>query len=107
MNLQIEILRDAITTDVFDIVGYIPDFLNETDSRTAREQFNDNYRHGGGWKPFTKFTLDNHNRILYPGDPPLNPWAKITLRDETILVYEGSWVCVIQKDGTYEVARMD
>jgi hypothetical protein len=29
------------------------------------------------------------------------------LRDELILVYEGDWVAVLQKDGSFEVARMD
>lgn len=91
-----------------DMLGYIPLFLSEDDERPAREQFDANYVHGGGWSPLKGWHLTPvTGRIVYPGDPPLDPIAVTRLRDETIYVYPHSWIAIVQKDGSYEVARMD
>ena len=37
----------------------------------------------------------------------MRPLAKAQLRDETILFYESPWVLIAQKDGTFEVSRID
>jgi len=88
-------------------LGYLPNFLYEEDPRTAKEQFDDRYRFGGGWVPFEGFKLLSSGELKYPGDPPMPIVAEVKLRDETIRLYTHSWVVIIQKDGTYEVARMD
>lgn len=31
-----------------EMLGYLPNMLNEHDPRSAREQLDDNYQHGGG-----------------------------------------------------------
>ena len=91
-----------------DYVGFIPMMLSETDPRPAKEQFDENYAHGGGWRPFEGFKYDAENhKIKYPGDPPFYPYASAKLRDETIFVYPYSWVLILQPDGSHEIARMD
>jgi hypothetical protein len=98
------------TTTRPDLLGFIPDFILEMDPRPAREQINDRYAHGGGWHPFGKgeWVYDPASgSIKYPGDPAYLPVAKGQLRDETILVYKHAWVCIVQKDGSFEVSRMD
>ena len=90
-----------------DHVGFIPSFLNENDPRPAREQFNDNYQHGGGWRPFNGFTLNDGMELHYPDDPPQKPLAMIKFRNELIFIYESAWVLILQQDGTYEISRMD
>lgn len=89
-------------------LGFIPQFLDESDPRPAREQLDANYSHGGGWVPIEGFTLDpSHETLRYPGDPPYRAVAGTTLRNETVVVFERSWVAVIQPGGSFEVARMD
>ena len=91
-----------------DHVGLLPEFLDERDPRPAKEQFHQNYSHGGGWFPIQGFERDPRNNVLrYPGDPPLQPLARMRLRDEIILVYQYGFVAIIQKDGSFAVARMD
>jgi len=90
------------------VTGYIPSFLNGQDDRPAREQLHENYRHGGGWRPFPGMGLDLERRQLtYPGDPPRRMVAMARLRTEKIYLFESSWVAIVQPDGSYEVARMD
>jgi hypothetical protein len=91
-----------------DDLGFIPMFLNPRDTRSAKEQFNTAYAHGGGWRKFEGFTMRASDRaIKYPGDPAFKPLAEGKLRNETILVYPHAWVAIVQPDGTYEIARMD
>lgn len=54
----------------FDVVGYLPQFMDENDPRPAKEQIHDAYTHGGGWNPFKGFKLRADDSIKYPGDPP-------------------------------------
>lgn len=87
-------------------LGYIPSFLSENDPRPAREQIIDNYV--GGWLPLVNFVLQSDGLTLkYPGDPALHPMWQAELRDETIVVYQHAWVMIKQKDGSFEVARLD
>jgi hypothetical protein len=91
-----------------DHVGLIPSFLDFDDPRPAREQFDTNYAHGGGWHPSSVFTMNPENMTLtYPGDPPFKPLALIQFRDERIYIYESAFVAIVQPDHTYEVSRMD
>lgn len=91
-----------------EYLGLIPEMLSESDPRPAREQLNTGYSHGGGWHPFNGFKLNTTTlELYYPGDPPTQPLAYANLRDERIVVYEHSWVAIIQKDNSFEVCRMD
>jgi len=92
----------------FEHLGYLPGFLNDTDPRSAREQLDSHYVHGGGWHPIAKFKLNPATgTIKFPGDPTLIPFAMTTLRDERLYFYQHSLVAIVQPDGAFEVARMD
>lgn len=91
-----------------DILGLIPAFIFESDPRSAAEQFNERYAHGGGWRPMSGWGLEPGSFALkYPGDPALHPVAGAWLREERIFVYPYAWVAIVQADGSFEVARMD
>lgn len=90
------------------LLGYIPQFLSHIDPRSAREQLDAGYAHGGGWNPMSGWRLDpTTHSLTYPGDPPLHPIAHAELRDEQIFVYPHAWVVIISPAGDFEVARMD
>jgi hypothetical protein len=88
-------------------LGLLPGMLDLDDPRPAKEQFDQNYAHGGGWDPFNGFELSVRNWLSYPGDPPLQPLAQLQFRDELIVFYIHSWVAIIQPDRSFEVCRMD
>jgi hypothetical protein len=93
-----------------DIVGRLPNFLDVDDLRPAREQFSRNHDE---WTPISGFTKSADHTLRYksnpgaPNDQPMKPFAKMYLRDELILVYLYGMVCIVQKDGSFEVDRMD
>jgi len=89
-------------------LGFLPSFLNDADPRSAKKQIDANYQFGG-WQPVGagKFKLTKGYRLLYPGDPPQEPIAMTSLRDEVIVVYESDFVAIVQPDDTFEVARLD
>lgn len=89
------------------MLGFIPDFLHEGNPKSAKEQLHNNYGHGGGWRPFPGFKMNEKKQLTYPGDPPTIPLAEGKLREETIIIYQHAWVAIVQPDGTFEVARMD
>lgn len=95
------------------VVGLIPDFFSELDPRPAREQAADNYAHGGGWRPMKGWVLTwsrgdiGKAKAHYPGDPPMREISRGMLRDEMIIVFECSWVAIIQPSGSFEISRMD
>ena len=97
-------------------LGFIPSFLNDADPRPAKQQLDEAYQHGGGWRPMGSssklgnFTLDAAAELTYRDDDVsehYEPIGAIRLRNETIYVYRHDFVCIRQKDGTFEVARMD
>jgi hypothetical protein len=90
-----------------EMLGFIPEFLNENDPRPAREQLDDNYSHGGGWRSMPGFTMLPNGDLKYPGDPPFALLAETKLRDEIIRVYNYAWVVILQPDGSFEVCHMD
>jgi len=104
----IQILVPAVAAQLADMIGLIPDFLQEDDMRPAREQFNERYAHGGGWRPMKGFEVDAEmGTIQYPDDPPLKPIAAFRFHDELIYIYPHAWVRIEQADGSSEIARMD
>jgi hypothetical protein len=90
-----------------DQLGLLPGMVSEDDPRPAKEQFDANYSHGGGWRHMNGFTLKDDNSLVYSGDPPYRPLAVTWLRDELIVFYPYSWVAIIQPDRSFEVCRMD
>lgn len=90
-----------------DTLGFIPIFLSLNNPNSARLQIDENYQHGGGWRPLPKFKLLDDNSLKYPGDPKMKPLASCTLRNETIVFYDGAFVAIIQPDRSFEAARID
>lgn len=90
----------------FDMLGYVPMFLEDTDTRPAREQFEERYEYGG-WRPNEGFSKDDKDFITYPGDPALPPIAERMVGDERVVMYPCSLFAIIQPDGSFEVARLD
>jgi len=89
-------------------LGFIPNWLDDDDPRSAREQLDAGYRYSVGfWEPLPGQKLTNQNWLTYPGDPPLIPLAEAKLRDELILFYDHSMVAIVQPDRTFKVTRMD
>lgn len=93
-------------------VGFLPGFFDHDDPRSAREQIDENYGFGGGWQPIKGFTMEPDEDgfgpvLLYPGDPPLRWLATSKLRDEMLLLFQASILIILQKDGTFEAARVD
>ena len=98
-------------------LGMLPYFIHPDDKRPAAEQFDEHYQHGGGWRPIEGFQYGSVQRddeyggdtvmICYPGDPPLLPIAVMRHRGETIMFFPHALVGIFQKDGRFEVARMD
>jgi hypothetical protein len=92
-----------------DHIGIIPHWLDKDDPRKAAEQLDQHYQHGGGWQPFKGFTYKpkRGHTLTYPGDPPMHPLGFMKFRDEMIVWYPHAWVMILQKDGTFEICRMD
>lgn len=102
--ITVQLLQRGITPGH---LGFIPTFISENDPRSAREQFDANYAHGGGWYPMSKWKLNPDNSLKYPEDPPLEPWAMMQLRHESIFMYASGFVAIVQPDRSFEVARLD
>ena len=100
---------DGDVPNAIELLGFIPSFLHEDDTRPAAEQIAENYSHGGGWRPMAGWTLDlsDGGAIAYADDPPLRPIAHAKLRDEMIIVYPHGWVAIVQRNGAFEISRMD
>lgn len=91
-----------------EMLGFIPMMLSDADPRQASEQFEESYRHGGGWNAFTGFKMLENGNLKYPGDPETKLLFEGKLHDtETIRVYESAWVAIVQPNGDFEVCRMD
>ena len=88
-------------------LGLLPYWLNTNDERPAKEQLHEGYSNAGGWQPFKGFELLEDDSLEYPDDPPLHPIAEIEIHKERVLIYDHSWVAIIQPDRSFEVCRMD
>jgi hypothetical protein len=92
-------------------LGFLPEILLAEDKRKVKDQLEDRYAHGGGWRGFPEghFRLDRMNMTLrFPGDPPFRPAAFTQIGDETVVFYPlCSLLMVLQADGKYEVTRVD
>lgn len=109
MTVIVEVLGANRVTDVIELSGFIPMWLDTSDMRKAAVQLNEHYQHGGGWQPFGKneWRLERENCLKYPGDPLMAPIGRIQFRDEEIFIYRYGMVMIKQADGSFEVARMD
>lgn len=91
-----------------EAAAFLVDIFDEGDPRPAREQAQERYAHGGGWCPMDGFKLRG-GKLCYPGDPPFNEHSRtvLPLTGETVVLFDVGFVAIVQKDRSYEVARMD
>ncbi len=106
MTNQVHILIPVPAERVEAALGLVPDFIRQDDSRPLREQIHERYVYGG-WSPIKGFKMDERFRLSYPGDPALVPYCFIEHGDERLYAYQSSIFAIVQKDGTFEVARLD
>lgn len=89
-------------------LGLIPLWISVNDPDPLWKQIDKNYQHGGGWqKMYVTWKMDKDHVLHFPGDPPLKPLAWCAVRDETLYFYDHAIVNIVQKDGSFEVARID
>lgn len=91
----------------FESLGFLPLMFDERDPRSAAEQLNANYAHGGGYDPQPGFTMAKDGTLTYPGDPPMPPLAVAELHDELLMFYECEYLAIVQNDGSFAVTRVD
>lgn len=109
-------LAEGITAD---FLGFIPSLFDASDERPAIEQANNGYMSTAGcpFEPFDGFELRKDGNGKYElvytkgdpefPDPPNREWARCELGDELIVVFDSAWTAIIQKDGSFVVARCD
>lgn len=103
------------------VVGILPDLLNVYDPRPVKDQLNETYDHGGGWRPIKGFTLKavapglpvESRDVLakltahFPNDPPFREVSRTIMGDELLVLFECDFMAIIQRDGSFEMARVD
>lgn len=100
-------------------LGILPEFISEYDDRSAVDQINEAYAHGGGWRDFKGFTFSLGDNIdpfrdwtlTYPEDPPYRPLAYLLRPTEYVVFFPYSWVMVLQRDlqstPSFRIAHID
>lgn len=98
-----------IKTDFRHDLGFLPELISEADPRPVAKQLENAYAHGGGWRPMDGFRIVDKETmtILYPGDPPMKPVAISSCHNEMLYFYPHDFLLIMQKDGTFEIARVD
>lgn len=100
--------------------GFLPTFFDESDPRSAVEQLNEAYQHGGGVSPLQNTTVFNPEKkgasrlvFTFPGDDDdeVESYEEIsrgTMRDQTIILYDYDFVAIIgPKPEDLVVCRVD
>ncbi len=103
IKVMLELVHPLATVDM---LGFLPTWLDPADPRGAVDQFDEHYKRYGGWHDVPGWEL-RADRLSYPGDPDRPLIAKMRLRDETVMFFQGAWTAVVQPDGSYRVARLD
>lgn len=97
-------------------LGLIPLWLSTENPASAVDQINANYAHGGGWRDFKGFFVNQLDglldplkwRLKYPGDPAYHPIGCARLRDEVVVMWPHSWATVHNlSTETFRCARID
>lgn len=105
---QWKILATRNRVSIFDLIGFLPEILQDSDPRPAKDQLNERYSHGGGYQPFDGFKLiDDAHTIQYPDDPPYKPLAGsyLPLSKEHLYLYPNAWLRIVQADGSWTITR--
>jgi hypothetical protein len=95
-----------------EILGYLPDIVLPGDPRPVREQLDDRYSHGGGYREFGRGQWEwsqTSLRLKFPGDPAMKPLAALTLPAscEIVFFYPHQMLLIVQRDSSFTVTRVD
>lgn len=94
----------------FEMWGFIPHILAPNLDIPLWQQISESYAHGGGWNDFDGFDVSQDDEgkyiIKYPGDPAHNERDRLSVGDETLVLFDYSWV--LWTDGKqHKIARID
>ena len=95
--------------NAWDALGFLPQIIRQYGGK-LKDQIAHNYAHGGGYSPFGqgKWVFDKTSKHLkYPGDPAYQPIAELAVGDELFIFYPHAVCAIVQKDGSFDVIRMD
>jgi len=112
MICKFKITNKDVRAHPANVFGALNEFFWDSDERPAVEQIHDRYSYGGGWSPLEGFELAGDWKkpgevsIIYPGDSPLQEIGRTQLREETIILFECEWLCIVQPNGDFEVSRV-
>ena len=91
-----------------ELCGLIPHFLFAHDPRPLRQQIDERYSHGGGWRSMGGWRFNRKKwAIRYGDDPPLQPLGGAALNGEICVVFPDAWVMVMRDDEHFDIARLD
>jgi len=90
--------------------GFIPHMISPHADEPMWEQIHLNYGYGGGWNDFIGFDVtvnsDDLYQMQYPGDPPYIERDRFVIDDETLVLFDHSWLLWVKGD-EHRVARVD
>lgn len=93
--------------------GFLPEILLTSDPRPVSEQLNDRYAHGGGYQvsgsPIA-WALDRSAEfatLTYPRDPPMLELSRATINNELCILFDSSFMAIVQPDSSFAVVRVD
>jgi len=100
-------------------LGFIPEILRDDDPRPVKDQMNERYEHGGGFHAFPnkkRFTINDTAaepcKLVYHEDDfveTMEEWGRcwFPITEELVIVFDSAITAIIQKDGSFELTRMD
>lgn len=89
--------------------GEIPYWLSDDNLKPAKQQLHEGYRFGG-WQSMKRDSIKmlSGDRYSYPGDPVQSPISEIQMNSgERVLLYDNAIVVVFDKNGDWDMCRMD
>lgn len=105
------------TSGAYGDIGFLDQIFLKGDARTAAEQINDRYAHGGGYFPARHdgwLVKNGGEAIVYPvpedegGDEVYNAIATTTLDNgQKVTLYPSGWVLIMETNGEWNLTRMD
>jgi hypothetical protein len=92
----------------FDMLGYVPGFIDISSDAPLRDQINAGYV--SGWHRSASEWVRISNTLQgHPEDPPFPMIARYRHQPtgELLEFYTSCYTAIVQPDGTFEVARLD
>lgn len=109
VKAKVTALNGTTVNTLMHYLHNVPMWLADSlEGEKAVVVFNREYQFGG-WQPLRSkgMIVDKDGNFKYPGDPVQKPLFKIEYNDEVIYGYESEMWAIVQKDGSFEISRMD